>query len=87
MMKPPRSWLYLLLPVSLGGCHRAPEIDVLGSFFPAWVLCCLIALPLTGLLRWSLIRGDLEDYVGPLIIFYACVGLASASLTWLVFFR
>ena len=25
--------------VLLSGCSRAPEIDVLGSFFPAWVVC------------------------------------------------
>lgn len=75
------------LLVLLGGCNRAPEIDVLGSFFPAWVLCCLLALPAVGLVRWRLVRADLEDHVGPLVIFYGCVGLASATLIWLLFFR
>ena len=71
----------------LGGCNRAPEIDVLGSFFPAWVLCCLLALPAIGLVRWCLVRVDLEDHVGPLVIFYGCVGLSSATSMWLLFFR
>lgn len=71
----------------LCGCHQAPEINVLGSFFPAWVLCCALALPVAWLVRRLLMHADLEDHVGPLVVFYGCVGLAAASLSWLLFFR
>ena len=71
----------------LCGCQRAPEIDLLGSFFPAWALCCAFALPVAWLVRRLLIHADLEDHVGPLVVFYACVALAAASFSWLLFFR
>ena len=29
------------------GCGHAPSIDVLGSFFPVWMLCLTLTVPLT----------------------------------------
>ena len=38
----------LALPVLLlTGCSRSPSFDILGSFFPAWLLCLLSALLLS----------------------------------------
>jgi hypothetical protein len=30
--------------LSLAGCQRAPSFDVLGSFFPAWLVCLGVAM-------------------------------------------
>src|SRR5262249_14438831 len=39
----------LLLVVMLcTGCSRAPSFDILGSFFPAWLLCLAVGLLLHG---------------------------------------
>ena len=31
-------------PLMLTGCGRAPAFDVLGSFFPAWLVCFAVAI-------------------------------------------
>jgi hypothetical protein len=71
----------------LSGCHHAPSIDVIGSFFPVWMLCIAIAVPLTFVARIALVRFHLEDEVGPLALFYPCLVILLTSLLWLIFFR
>jgi YtcA family len=71
----------------LAGCGRAPNIDIIGSFFPVWMLCIAIAIPLTFLARRLLVRFHLETVVGPLALFYPCVTILFTSLLWLIFFR
>ena len=75
------------IAIFLSGCTRAPEVDVLGSFFPAWVVCMVLSLPLTALLRWILIRLGLEDDIGPLVLFYGSVSVTGSAALWLVFYR
>jgi hypothetical protein len=69
------------------GCGRAPAIDVIGSFFPAWMLCLIISIVLTSLLRLFLLRRQLEPAIEPVVLFYPCVVLLVSCLLWLIFFR
>src|SRR5262245_1585911 len=38
------------------GCTRAPSFNIVGSFFPAWLVCLVIAVVLTVITGWSLLR-------------------------------
>jgi hypothetical protein len=69
------------------GCGRAPAIDVIGSFFPAWMLCLILSIVLTSLLRLFLLRRQLEPAIEPVALFYPCVVLLLCCLLWLIFFR
>ncbi len=71
----------------LAGCGHAPNIDIIGSFFPVWMLCFAIAVPLTFGVRMALVRFHLENDVGPLALFYPCTVLLFTSLLWLILFR
>jgi len=69
------------------GCGRAPAINVLGSFFPAWMICLTAVVILAFVVRFILLRYRLETEVGPLAVFYPCVVILSTCLLWLIFFR
>jgi YtcA family len=71
----------------LAGCSHAPNIDIIGSFFPVWMLCLAIAIVLAFIVRLLLIRFRLESEVGPLALFYPCAVLLFTGLLWLIFFR
>jgi len=77
----------LTLGLSCAGCNGAPAIDVLGSFFPAWMVCIIAAVVLAFLVRYFLLKYRLETEVGHLAIFYPCVVILSACGLWLLFFR
>ncbi len=36
----------ILLCLSLAGCGAAPSLDILGSFFPSWMLCAVLGIVL-----------------------------------------
>jgi hypothetical protein len=67
------------------GCERAPSFDILGSYFPGWLVCLTVALLLTVLARVLLLRLRIEVAV-PIVVYpslLACLTFAQ----WLLFLR
>lgn len=75
----------LLASLFAAGCTRAPSFDILGSFFPAWLLCLVLAIPLTLLGRWLLLRLHIM-IVFPVLVYPSLTALFTFAL-WLAFFR
>ena len=70
----------------LCGCGYAPNISILGSFFPAWLLCIIAGILLTALSRWLLVRMKLATEIAWTIFVYPCLALFFACTLWLIFF-
>ena len=69
------------------GCSRAPSFNILGSFFPAWILCGVIGILLAVVVRLFFVRIKLEDQLlAPLILVYPCLTAFFTFTLWLVFF-
>jgi hypothetical protein len=68
------------------GCSRAPSFNILGSFFPAWLLCGIIGIILAVITRLIFMRTDFEKELSPLILVYPCLALFYTFTTWLVIF-
>ncbi len=76
--------LTFLLP--LCGCSHAPNFNILGSYFPAWLLCIAVGIGLTALAYWGLQRLHLESEVRPSIVAYPCMAAFFAFTLWLLLF-
>ena len=72
--------------LALTGCSRAPSFNLLGSFFPAWILCAVIGIALTVGVRVLFVRTNLEQELSPLIVVYPCLALFFTFSIWLIFF-
>ena len=81
-----KTWLLCLAMVGCSGCSRAPSIEVIGSFFPAWMFCIIVALIITGLIRLELVRRGLEQKLSPLIVLYPSIAVAVTCSLWLILF-
>ena len=69
------------------GCSRAPTFNILGSFFPAWIMCGIVGILLTVLVRLFFVRIKLEDQLlAPLILVYPCLTAFFTFTLWFVFF-
>lgn len=81
---------WLLVPLSsvllLGGCSRAPSVSVLGSFFPAWMVCCLIGIALAVVTYVVFQRVQLHPAVPIPVITYPCVAVLYTFCIWLIFY-
>jgi hypothetical protein len=78
-------WLFVPVSLLLASCARAPSFDILGSFFPAWLVCLALALLLTVFVRWLLLRLHIP-IVLPILIYPSLTALFTFAL-WLTFFR
>ena len=81
-----KKWFLLLPMMVCTGCSRAPSVEVIGSFFPAWMFCIITSLVVTGLIRTELARRGLEQKISPLIVFYPSLAVAISCLVWLTLF-
>ena len=68
----------------LTGCSRAPTFDILGSSFPAWLLCLALGILLTFLARWAFLRWKV-DLIYPILVYPSLTALFTCLL-WLIFF-
>lgn len=68
----------------LTGCGRAPTFDVMGSFFPAWLVCLGSGILLTFLARRVLLRQKIA-LVYPILV-YPSITAIFTFLLWLIFF-
>jgi len=66
------------------GCSQAPAIDVMGSLFPAWLLCIALGVMLTVLARWLLLHYRIR-LLFPFVAF-PCLAAVFTFAIWLAFF-
>ena len=72
--------------IGVVGCGVSPSVNVLGSFFPAWLISIVVGVILTVVVRQVLVAIDVAADVGPAALVYPClVGLLTLA-TWLVVF-
>jgi YtcA-like protein len=69
----------------LTGCGRAPSFDVLGSFFPAWLVCLTLGVALAAAFLWLLSRLHIAIAL-PVLTYPSLAALFTFAL-WLELFR
>jgi hypothetical protein len=74
-----------LAALLLTGCSRAPSLDILGSFFPAWLVCFISAILLTTICRLVLLRLHMRLDL-PLLAYPSLTALFTFAL-WLILFH
>jgi hypothetical protein len=70
----------------LAGCSRAPSFSILGSFFPAWLVCIIAGTALAAVAYRVLTWFKLEQEIVWSIAVYPCIALLFACVLWLIFF-
>lgn len=64
-----------------------PQINIIGSFFPSWMLCALIGIVAALFGRWLFVRVGIDAYVGPRGVVYSSLAILVTLLLWVAFFR
>ena len=76
------------LPATLlmSGCGRAPSFDILGSYFPAWLVCILTGIVGASLVSLALTKVHMAYLIRWTIVVYPCLAASIAFTLWLLFF-
>jgi hypothetical protein len=67
--------------------HHSLTVDVLGSYFPAWMVCILSGLTLTLIAHWIVQVRKLKSYLGPVPLIYSCLMIIFTFATWILFYQ
>jgi len=67
--------------------HYSPTIDVLGSYFPAWMVCIFSGLALTLIAHWIVQVCNLKPYIGPAPLIYSSLMIIFTFATWILFYQ
>jgi hypothetical protein len=64
-----------------------PQLNVVGSFFPSWMLCAAIGVVVTLLARRAFVRVGIDPFLGPRALVYPSLALLVTLALWVAFFR
>jgi hypothetical protein len=67
--------------------HHSPTVDILGSYFPAWMICIISGLTLTLVAHWIVQICRLKPYLGPVPLIYSCLMIIFTFATWILFYQ
>jgi hypothetical protein len=72
--------------LSLAGCKRSPTFNIMGSFFPAWLVCMFAGIALAAVSNRILAHFELDREMAWSIVVYPCLALFFACALWLILF-
>lgn len=67
--------------------HHSPTVDVLGSYFPAWMVCMVSGVALTLIAHWLVQSRHWQPFVGPAPLIYTCLWFIFTFATWILFYQ
>ncbi len=73
----------------MAGCSLAPlapSVNVLGSFFPAWLISVVIGVVLTVLVRHAFVLAKIDPSLRPATLVYPSLACLMTFAAWLVLF-
>ena len=77
-------WAASCAALMFAGCSHAPTYDIMGSLFPAWLVCIVVGIVLTVVARSLLLRYGVA-LLYPVLV-YSCLAAAFIFAIWLFFF-
>ena len=74
----------MTLPVA--ACNTAPTQDLVGSYFPAWMLCATAGIVAAVIIRQILVAAGIHDYVVAPLLTYVAIAGSATFLIWLLWY-
>ena len=66
------------------GCSSAPSQNILGSYFPSWMLCALAGIGATIVVRQVLVAAGLDRTLPAPLVVYLALAVAFGFASWLI---
>ena len=68
------------------GCALSPSVNILGSFFPAWLISIVTGLVLALVVWRVLVATGIAPHLTPPALVYPCLAALLIFASWLVLF-
>jgi YtcA family len=74
----------LLSVATLTACSASPSRNILGSYFPTWMICALLGLVGVVILRIVLGKTGIDATLPMPVVVYLCTWIAVTLAIWLL---
>jgi hypothetical protein len=68
--------------LTLVGCGGAPSVTIAGAYFPAWLLCALIAVLVAVIVRGLMVVTGLSHHIPYQLAVCSSIGVIVALVVW-----
>ncbi len=79
--------LATLSVVGMSGCSYSPSFNLLGSYFPAWIICFAVATALTSVIHTVFTKTKMVTELWPLPVVYSSLISFLSCTLWIIFFN
>ncbi len=79
-----RRVIVVAVSLLLMACGTAPSRNILGSYFPSWMICVLIGIGLSIVARWILVKVGMEKELPVPIAVHLAFTIAFSFAAWLL---
>ncbi len=66
--------------------NSSPTQNILGSYFPAWMLCALIGFIMTVIIYVIFIKIGIDEFIPAKLLIYLGLATSITFITWLLWF-
>ena len=70
----------------LVGCNRNPNVEIVGSYFPGWMICLVLGVVATAAAHTLLRRRHAQHSIGHPALIYPAMLTLFTCLLWLLLF-
>ena len=81
-----RAFWRTVIALPVAACDSAPTLNLLGSYFPGWMLCAALGVAAAVIIRQILAVAGINEYVVAPLLTYAGLAVAATLLAWLFWF-
>lgn len=80
--------LYALLSglATLSACNTSPVQNIVGSYFPAWMLCAIFGIILTVIIYVIFAKMDIDAFIPAKLLIYLGLAISLTLISWLLLF-
>lgn len=79
-----RATFAALASVLMTACSESPSRNILGSYFPTWMLCALLGIAGVILVRMALMKTGIDAELPVPVLVYLSLWVAVTLAIWLV---
>jgi YtcA family len=72
--------------VALSACNTSPVQSIVGSYFPAWMLCAVFGILLTVIVYVIFVKINIDEYIPAKLLIYLGLAISLTFISWLLLF-
>jgi hypothetical protein len=79
-------YILFSLLLAFSACNSSPSQNIVGSYFPAWMICALIGIILTVIIYVCFSKIGIDEFIPAKLLIYVALAFSLTFIIWLVWF-